>query len=356
MRILIAFVLVVVYLNVVDSNSRETLFQGCFVERATSEQQDLEVVCQQSDGRLLLKPIASRYNTQSVRFSSLDASGLNLVELKPRQFESMTIVDMNLDQNLLVRLDRDTFAGISLLESLSISANKLRFVHQEAFAPVSSTLVKLNLNENKLSQASSLVGLSCLNSLKSLFIDFNGLPALPDLSKLVKLEELSVAGNKLLHLTSYTFANLTSLKYLNVNKNNIYFIDSDAFSHLTNLVELSLKSNYIQTIPNKLIYALSNLEHLSLSWNNIKLIPDYSFDRQQNIKSLILSLDKNTISVIGSRAFCSHDPNNPYVRVKKIYLSSNNLTRIDACIFRQMTHLSNGRVLANFVANDISAE
>lgn len=302
--------------------------------------------------------------------TSLDMSALGLTSVPADRFAQLEISVADLGKNSIREISENAFRGIVKLDVLELSTNQISNIHDATFQPVERMLIQLSLKYNKLNQMDTqrLSNIfSRFSSLRSLALDHNELGALPNLSKMSKLEDVSLSNNKLetlndpatgeqllpskvqdlqlsnnrfKHITRRTFEGLNQLKYLYLDTNQIQHIDNDAFSHLTQLRALYLSKNYIRQIPTRAFYSLVNLDRLDLSNQNQQLreIEDFAFDRQSNsVHIRKVDLSKNRIAKLGNKAFCSKNKTHPYANVKDIDLAGNQLINLYSCVFRQMS-------------------
>lgn len=210
---------------------------------------------------------------------------------------------LDLTDNQLIWIDSEALKPIatSLIE-LRLQGNQLSSLIRvsslaTALAPLEK-LMRLNLAKNNLSAIPDMSHLRLLsdinlsrNSIKSIRDEMNNL--IPSSVVNLNLEE-----NRFDHITSQTFVGLSNLKYLNLGNNRISTIESDSFNNLPLLVKLTLTRNYLRHIPSGILAPLSYLESLDLSNQNdfLKTISDYAFDRTGNEKvPLKVDLSKNKI-------------------------------------------------------------
>ena len=302
--------------------------------------------------------------------TSLDMSSVGLVNVPADHFTGLTISVADLSKNSISSISEHAFRGLEKLDVLELSYNQINDIKDGTFTSIEAVLIQLTLKHNKLSamnpkRFSSIF--SRLSNLRSLYIDSNGFTALPNLSKMAKLEDVSISYNQLeslidaatgeqllpstvldlqlgnnrfKHLTRKTFENLKNLKYLYLEGNQISAIDNDAFAHLTRLNSLFLSKNFIKHIPSKAFFTLISLERLDLASQNqmLREIDDFAFDRQLNAVAIRkIDLSKNRITKLSNKAFCSKNRTHPYANVKDLDLASNQLSGINACVLRQMS-------------------
>ena len=191
---------------------------------------------------------------------------------------------------------------------LSLSEHSLNEVPTQIFdVELVKKLRTLDLSKNNISETGQL---GLLVELKILNLENNNLHAgsLESLSKLVKLQSLSVAGNRLGNQApSRTTGTVTSqvgveplpalsptLKQLNLSANFLSYIPRSLVSGpLNKLEKLDLSMNQLNTVPNE-ISTLSNLEELRLDSNMISSLPG-SIGGLTKLK--VLSLRDNKIVV-----------------------------------------------------------
>lgn len=313
------------------------------------------------------RDFSKRYSHQ---ITTLEVAQNEIRYIPADRFDKLEISMADFSRNQIASLSDHAFRGIIKLELLDLSMNQLENLNENVFEPVRSTLIQLKLNHNKLNKMSAKdlsKVLSTLTSLKSLTMRHNSLNELPNLSKVAKLEELSLSynqielltdrngneqllpntlidlsleHNRIKHINDDTFSHLKHLKYLNLESNQITTISDASFAHLTRLTHLNLGKNFIKQIPTKIFYTLINLERVDLSAQNqmLKIIDDYSFDRQSNSRPIKkIDLSKNRIAKISNKAFCSMNESNPFTNIKEIDLANNPLQNINSCILRQLS-------------------
>uniref|UniRef100_A0A3N7FB27 Leucine-rich repeat-containing N-terminal plant-type domain-containing protein n=1 Tax=Populus trichocarpa TaxID=3694 RepID=A0A3N7FB27_POPTR len=176
-------------------------------------------------------------------------------------------------------LNASIFLPFQELNVLDLSGNGIAgCVANEGFERLSrlAKLEVLSLGDNFLNN-SILSSFKRFSSLKHLYLDNNGFQDSIDMkgsegpSRLNKLESLNLSSNYLNDSTLSFLKGLSSLKYLYLDYNQLYgSINTKEFDSLSNLKVLSLFRNKIQDFVTLTeIDSLSKLEVLSLSKNSI---------------------------------------------------------------------------------------
>lgn len=205
-----------------------------------------------------------------------------------------------------------------------------------------------------------------LEKLTSLAVERNHLTQIPDLSHMVRCSDLQLTGNHITSLISTNpekfllpdnlltlslksnrvkdlearmFQNMRKLKHLNIASNQIEHIYPDTFKYLTSLQSLDLSKNLINQIPGGTFRLQAFLTRLDLSGQNnmLKRIDNYAFDRE-NAPDMMEALDlsNNRIERLPPKAFCSKNPQSPYVAIKTLDLAANAIKNLNPCLMRQL--------------------
>lgn len=188
-----------------------------------------------------------------------------------------------------------------------------------------------------------------------IFLDWNELTDLSQLSSLTELTKVSFSGNQISDLTPLSslenlrnitainnnieslepLTNLTNIEYICLDGNKLNSIDE--ISNWTNLKEISIANNLIETIPN--LENSQNIEKINLMGNKITSLVGVA-----NLQSLTeLKIDNNLLSTLeGIENF-----NNLQI----LSCSNNEITDIEPLV--QLSKLQNLNLNANQI-RDIS--
>ncbi|XP_036066261.1 decorin [Oryzias melastigma] len=161
----------------------------------------------------------------------------------------LSIKELYLKGNLIKRLPRGIFRGISGLMVLDLSANRLTSRGLVKDSLLNTThLESLNLEGNRLKQVP------------------RHLPA--------SLKTLNLDGNLISSIKKAAFTSLKSMEHLSLAKNKITKVAAGAFRALSALHQLDLCHNVLQQVPRHLPGALHSV---ALSYNRIQSVPRDAF-------------------------------------------------------------------------------
>jgi Leucine-rich repeat (LRR) protein len=284
----------------------------------------------------------------------LNGLEIDLLDLSNNEIRSLSrdvfrgiikLEQLDLTSNNLERIDAETFKPLeNSLVQLKLGRNKIGLGSAQDFSNALNNLKNLTVLALVHNEIRVLPDLSKMTSLNDLSLSSNFISSLTDdITKESLLPssliELNLNENRLSHLTESSFANLKNLKYLSLESNLINSISELAFSSSFLLTSISLSKNYLNHIPGKAFFMLNNLQRLDLSSQNqiLKQIDNYAFDRySSNLPIRRIDLSNNRISKIEEKAFCSRNRSNPYINVKEIDLAANPLSILNVCLVRQL--------------------
>ncbi|KAL2731350.1 chaoptin-like [Vespula squamosa] len=256
----------------------------------------------------------------------LDLGNNEVAQLSTEQFRNLkNLRILNLSGNKIRSLPRDVFEG-TRLEILDLSHNKFTVVPSPSFMEVGYTLRDLNMADN--------------------FLDHLDSTAFPT-SQLISL---NLARNRLTILPDNSFVSLGKLLNLNVSHNTLQANFKELFHYLPNLRQLSLANSGLRIISP---FPLINLNVIDLSFNNIESTTDGQFQYLKNLKILLLTnnsltsmpsvrlnllreldVSSNPIEELTKESFFG------YLRLEKLDLRNLNRTRtVDTDSLRSLRYL-----------------
>ncbi|GES88612.1 hypothetical protein RCL_jg24023.t1 [Rhizophagus clarus] len=158
---------------------------------------------------------------------------------------------------------------LTKLEILDLSNNCISEFHPRLKFRRMRNLRRLNLDNNVLSDITSITKLKTLRELR---VNNNLLGSItPDISKLTKLRLLYLDNNQLISLPD-SIGQLKSLCVLRLNNNNIESLPA-AICSLHQLQVLELRANLLSSLPEN-IKELENLAKLDISNNKLTSLPN----------------------------------------------------------------------------------
>lgn len=288
---------------------------------------------------------------------------------------------LNLRENFIATLKRESFSCQSQLSALLLSNNHLRYIEKKVFDDATQ-LVYIELDSNFLQSIPYLGTLPTIqhisiirNSLAewhhdtlrntsgtrlaSIKLAFNKLYNLPKIP--FRVHALDLRGNAINDLSTSMFTYPKAISNLYISYNNVEYLDK--LQTMENLRILSLEFNQIRSISDTVFANLPFLETINLMGNNI--VDASPFRNMLHIKSIIL--EDNHIQFVGRPAF-TNIPNIDSIVLKgnriiqftcdsffstplSLILFNNNIVTMD--IFHGVNH-SNLRVL-NVDWNDLQS-
>lgn len=173
---------------------------------------------------------------------------------------------LELFDNRLTTIPNGAFEYLSKLKELWLRNNPIESIPSYAFNRVPS-LRRLDLGELKRLTYISEGAFEGLSNLRYLNLGMCNLKEIPNLTPLVKLEELEMSGNQLSVIKPGSFKGLIQLQKLWMMHAQIQIIERNSFDDLQSLVELNLAHNNLTLLPHDLFTPLHHLERVHLHHN-----------------------------------------------------------------------------------------
>ncbi|KAF2901944.1 hypothetical protein ILUMI_04238 [Ignelater luminosus] len=196
---------------------------------------------------------------------------------------------LDLNNNKLTIISKNTFIGIQNLTKLRLDNNKISTIEYDAFSGLNNLLI-LYLNNNQIN-----------NLVENVFYNLN------------KLEILNLSDNQLFTLNSETFHGLNNLKQLLVYDNNIIEIFVGAFKYFPLLENLQMSNNNLSIFKTGVFTNLEDLKYLNLSNNNFNFINETVFYPLHNLQ--VLDLDDNRFTYIDFNLLLFHLPKLQFISI-----------------------------------------
>ncbi|XP_061559240.1 transforming growth factor beta activator LRRC32-like isoform X2 [Phycodurus eques] len=222
--------------------------------------------------------------------TSVVCSDLSLTSAPANLPSGVQVLDLS--QNQLQNLSRDTLADHMGLRHLDLHSNKIHFIQPGLFETMNDLKV-LDLSGNRLNVfALAKIKIGTLSAVESLDLSSNGLyTGMSDifLNDSPSLVELSLSGNSITKIAQNTFNGALSLRKISLHDNIILEIEDGAFDSLDGLSELDLSKNSIACITD---FNLSRLRALNLSRNSLELFQSTRSAEPYHLAFLDLSENK----------------------------------------------------------------
>ncbi|PSN46923.1 hypothetical protein C0J52_14917 [Blattella germanica] len=218
----------------------------------------------------------------------LNMNSNNVTEIQPFP-EDIKLRRLQIADNLLTNLKKESFAGLSYLLDADFSGNQIRKVDPDAFRD-SPGLITLELQENPLDPVDG----PFLSSMTLLYLDLSdcNLTRLSSqfFANTTSLNKLDLSGNPLTTMESGILNSLGSLEDLKLNRCNLTTISETAFRNLTNLKTLELSQNYLTMVQWSVVLKnLVLLDHLDLRKSSLTNLPDDAFIHNNWLRSVVLA-------------------------------------------------------------------
>ncbi|KAJ0181665.1 hypothetical protein K1T71_002387 [Dendrolimus kikuchii] len=266
-------------------------------------------------------------------FSNNQISDATMVGRATRDLSMLSY--LNLNNNLIDKLNEGAFVDQPMLESLLLASNNINIIHHGAFHRVPKLRI-VDLNYNKIKQIhpesflqQSGSGVEELNLIGNQIMYISEFRALLD--ALPRLKFLDMSENLLQDIPRGALRGHPNLETLHLNKNSIKFIEADAFVAMPALRELQLSNNSLTDISEGPFWNLPALKGLDLSYNYFqRLQPKLLY----NLPALRrINFSNNQLMVIDPITFME-SPLLEYVNI-----SGNSLVSIHPATFRNLAKL-----------------
>ena len=213
----------------------------------------------------------------------------------------VSLIDLNLENNQINKIEDWSFSYLNKLTSLNLCQNNISYLTKATFAGLQG-LTNLSLKFNRISIEKLETSIfENLEKIVNLDLSYNLIHSIPNnvFGKLNFLTNLNLNNNFFKLIDEKMLFGLYSLINIAVNFNQIISINEETFSMCCKKIKtLSLNSNLIET----LWFLFSNVsERVDLSSNLIKTIKKDSFKKLNFVSYLILN--DNKIETIETNSF-----------------------------------------------------
>uniref|UniRef100_A0A671SEX0 Ig-like domain-containing protein n=1 Tax=Sinocyclocheilus anshuiensis TaxID=1608454 RepID=A0A671SEX0_9TELE len=263
---------------------------------------------------------------------------LSEIKLSNNEFESIPDLGPNagnlssliLANNRISRISAERLSSLVALEMLDLSNNNIMEVRAGAFPPV--PLKNLLMNNNRISTLEH----GCFSNLSStllvLKLNKNRLSSIPPkIFPLPHLQHLELSRNRVRRIEGLTFHELHGLRSLKIQRNGITRLMDGAFWGLNNMEVLQLEYNNLTEVSKGWLYGLLTLQQLYLSHNAIIRIKPDAWEFCQKLAELDLSW--NQLSRLEEGSFVGLSV------LKQLHIGNNRISFIADGAFRGLANL-----------------
>ncbi|XP_056461456.1 leucine-rich repeats and immunoglobulin-like domains protein 2 isoform X2 [Gadus chalcogrammus] len=215
---------------------------------------------------------------------SLDLASNSISVLKA--FPSMPLKYLNLSNNKVSTLEPGCFDNISsTLLVLKLNRNRLALLPSKVFKLPMLNFLEIKRNKIKVVDSLTFKGMEALRSLK---MQRNGITKLMDgaFFGLNNMEELELEHNNLTEVSKGWLYGLRMLRVLQLSQNTIGIIRADAWEFLQKLEQLDLSFNHLTRLEDTAFVGLGLLENLNLGENTISHLGEGVFGGLASLRSL----------------------------------------------------------------------
>ena len=254
---------------------------------------------------------------------------------------------LNLADNQLEFIRKPLFKGLTSLTQLILHRNKLRKIEDNVFrfdndhTLENHTLIKLDLSANLIGKLEKNIfnGLTCL---EDLHLYSNQIQSIEELcfQDLKQLKHLDLSCNEMEIIRKEMFLGLINLNALIMSNNAVCIMQENCFVELENLKRLDLSYNRLEELNRNNFSKLKNVEDLSIRVNQIKALEEITFVSLLNHKKLDLSFNK--LSHLNKHFF------NGLHHLEELKLTSNALVHVDEKAFSDLVKLKSLDLSLNY--------
>ncbi|XP_062537568.1 chaoptin [Armigeres subalbatus] len=281
-----------------------------------------------------LKSIKNRAFANLRGLKRLDLSENRIDSVEANAFNEIghTLLSLRISHGFggqLFQIPHESFRQLTTLEALDLSNNKLKTVNENSFHFMEN-LVSLELHDNQIDTLPKGT--------------FQG-----DIH--CKLKMISLRYNNLKQLSTHSFADLGQLNALYLDDNRIETIEKRAFVNMNNLKVLNLRGNKLSKISDESFQNLPELEKVDLAYNALTSFDFDYFDQVGSLTSLEVDVSHNRIMALGeiivptsnesslvqlAHASTAREHVASLSNIKKLDMSSNNISSIDVGYFKPL--------------------
>ncbi|KAI4487756.1 hypothetical protein M0802_011861 [Mischocyttarus mexicanus] len=213
-------------------------------------------------------------------------------------------------------LTREHLQGISNVESLDLSFNRLEYINSDLFFDFPK-LKKLDISSNFLMPAKDI---------------FDATP---------NLTHLLLGKNDMVTIDPRLFYELKNLEILDLRENRLELFEDSVFSELVSLKNLNLAANRLTQLSPSSFRNLKKLERLDISFNYFFIIPSNLFTHNKALRHLFFHDSKKNLSTLPDYLFSN------LIRLESVYLLKNGFLRLPEHLFSGAKSLNYINLIGN---------
>ncbi|KAI0212659.1 hypothetical protein LSAT2_002400 [Lamellibrachia satsuma] len=280
------FVFVHIFISSVQSSVLTDKTVGCpeACSCVSVRPPDVSIVVNCSHSGLVSVPVSIPEGTMELDISANpDITKLTFVKVKLsslHKLRRLIVRSCHLGQISADVFSRERLPRLDILDLSHNDIEKMPVPPDHTFAQTS--LSTLLLSRNKIRSITD-IQLKLYPFLLQLNVDNNLIVTLNNgsfspmtnsgIGRVLALETLSMRHNRIAHIDSGVFKQMTLLKRLDLSRNRLSSIDANVFAGLTNLQHLDLSANQLRLVQGDAFSSLASLHHLDLSRNKLPWIP-----------------------------------------------------------------------------------
>lgn len=274
----------------------------------------------------------------------LNASSNNLRALRKGSFDVHRIKILDLTNNKISVVEKDTFTELVDLIFLYLGRNEIVSLDQDVFR-MNHRLEFLKLDHNILDLPAGRPFLN-VPSLRSLDMSSCNVRSLPEktFTNISSLQELRLTRNRLKTLDPKVFLPFKSLKSLYLSGNLLRSVQKDLFVMMKDLIVLDLSNNELHTLQSDVFAFLESVELLELSGNKLKTLGVDAFTPLTGLKRL--HLQNNSLDTLSKTQFSK------LYNLAVLDLSRNHLDNLQLRVICHLNNLTYFKVSDNWLACD----
>ncbi|KAI4878864.1 hypothetical protein NFI96_012047 [Prochilodus magdalenae] len=268
----------------------------------------------------------------SGNITTLILANNKIIKILPEQLRPLVALEtLDLGNNNLVDVRAGAFPPLPL-KNLYMNNNRISLLENGCFNNLSSTLLVLRLNRNRLNSIPAkifqLPSLQHLSTAAMLILS-SPMPSLTNAVMVVIDRDLS--RNRVRRIEGLTFHGLHTLRSLKMQRNGITRLMDGAFWGLSNMEVLQLEYNNLTEVSKGWLYGLLTLQQLHLAHNAISRIKPAAWEFCQKLAELDLS--SNQLARLEEGSFMGLSV------VEQLSIGYNRVSFIADGAFRGLSHL-----------------